>query len=68
MRRFKVQIADIRSKYEEIAASYSRGRFTSQERNLLVDGLSARFLQDLLASPPEDAAVTAPTSEPASGE
>lgn len=60
-RRFKALIAEARQEYE--ALSGDRGRFTTRERNLMVDGLMARFLQKLLSPPPEEGGVTAPEEE-----
>ena len=45
----KTQIADTRTKFEETQGGYRAGRYDGASRNLMVDGLLKRFLEDLEA-------------------
>jgi hypothetical protein len=45
----KTLIADTRTKFEETQGGYRAGRYDGASRNLMVDGLLKRFLEDLEA-------------------
>jgi hypothetical protein len=42
---YKGTIVDTRGQYEELQTGYRDGRFDATERNLMIDGLMKRFLQ-----------------------
>jgi len=43
-------IADTRTRFEEIQGGYRAGRYDAAGRNLMVDGLLKRFLDDVDAA------------------
>ena len=47
--RYKDLIAEHRSKYEEVQAGWRDGKFGENERNLMVDGMLKRFLDEVEA-------------------
>lgn len=63
MRRYKVQIAETKESYDKALDQYQRGRFTAQERSLMMDGLSHRLMQNLLTPLPEDSGVQPPEND-----
>jgi hypothetical protein len=44
--RYKTLIAETRGKFEEIQSGYRANRYGARERNLMVDGLLKRFLEE----------------------
>lgn len=64
MRRYKALIAESQTSYEVAADQYQRGRFTAQERNLMIDGLATRFLNQLMSTPAEESSVAPEPNEP----
>lgn len=44
---YRTLIAGTRSKFEEIQGGYRAGRYDAASRNLMVDGLLKRFLEDI---------------------
>jgi hypothetical protein len=42
---YKGTIVETRARYEELQSGYRDGRFDATERNLMIDGLMKRFLQ-----------------------
>jgi hypothetical protein len=42
---YKGTIVETRAQYEELQSGYRDGRFDATERNLMIDGLMKRFLQ-----------------------
>jgi hypothetical protein len=44
---YKQKIAEAEKRYGEIVASWRDGKSSSTDRNLMIDGLMKRFLQDL---------------------
>ena len=44
--RFKTLIAETRTKFEETQSGYRANRYGARERNLMVDGLLKRFLEE----------------------
>lgn len=45
--RYKNMISDARAKFDEIQGGYRAGRYDAAARNLMVDGLLKRFLEDI---------------------
>lgn len=45
--RYKDMIADRRGRFEEIQEGYRQSRYDANERNLMVDGMLKRFLDDV---------------------
>jgi hypothetical protein len=66
MRRYKTLLAEARSSYEVAEEQFRAGRFTSQERNLMIDGLMHRFLDQIMTQPAEESSV-APEPETPGG-
>jgi len=44
---FRVLIAETRTRFEETQGGYRAGRYDAASRNLMVDGLLKRFLEDI---------------------
>jgi hypothetical protein len=44
---YKVHIKEINESYEEVQTGWRDGRYDSTERNLMIDGLMKRFLQQV---------------------
>jgi hypothetical protein len=44
---YKVSIKDTHERYEEIQAGWKDGRYDTTERNLMIDGLMKRFVQEV---------------------
>jgi hypothetical protein len=55
--KYKILITEARESYNKALEQYQSGRFTAQERNLMMDGLSHRLMQNFLAPLPEDSAI-----------
>ena len=47
---FRTLIADTRTRFEEAQGGYRAGRYDAASRNLMVDGLLKRFLEDIDAA------------------
>ena len=47
---YKAQVADARTKFDEIQGGFRAGRYDAAARNLMVDGLLHRFLEDIDAA------------------
>jgi hypothetical protein len=48
---YRALIAEVRTKFEETQGGYRAGRYDAASRNLMVDGLLKRFLEDIDAVP-----------------
>ena len=44
---YRTLIADTRARFEEAQGGYRAGRYDAASRNLMVDGLLKRFLDDI---------------------
>jgi hypothetical protein len=44
---YRTLIAGVRTKFEETQGGYRAGRYDAASRNLMVDGLLKRFLEDI---------------------
>jgi len=47
---YRTQVADARTKFDEIQGGFRAGRYDAAARNLMVDGLLHRFLEDIDAA------------------
>ncbi len=47
---FRTLISDTRSRFEEAQGGYRAGRYDAASRNLMVDGLLKRFLEEVDAA------------------
>ena len=47
---YRLQVADARTKFDEIQGGFRAGRYDAAARNLMVDGLLHRFLEDIDAA------------------
>ena len=47
--KFRTLIAETRTRFEETQGGYRAGRYDAASRNLMVDGLLKRFLEEIEA-------------------